>query len=153
MQKGGLLLLTGLLSLALAAAVACGGEGAPTSPPQATPTPTSPPLDLVAKGKELYLNAPASVGPQALWCVHCHTIQGVTTGLVGPDHTQIGRDAVTRVPGMSAEEYLRESLRQPELRVAEGVERAIPGLMTTAIIGGLRDEEVDALVAFLLTLQ
>ena len=54
---------------------------------------------------------------------------------------------------MSAEDYLRESIVNPELRVAEGVERATPGLMTTAIVGGLTDEQVDALVAFLLTLQ
>jgi hypothetical protein len=51
---------------------------------------------------------------------------------------------------MSAEDYLRESIMDPELRVAEGVERATAGLMTKAIVEKLTDDQVDALVAFLL---
>jgi hypothetical protein len=74
-------------------------------------------------------------------------------GLIGPDHTHIGSDATDRVAGMSAEDYLRESIMDPELRVAEGVERATAGLMTKAIVEKLTDDQVDALVAFLLTLK
>ena len=106
-------------------------------------------------GRELYLNVPANAAPQALWCYQCHLIEGIpeADGLVGPEHTLIGSDAISRVPGMSAEDYLRESIVDPELRVAEGVDRATPGLMTTAIVERLTDEQVDALVAFLLTLK
>ena len=184
MRKGGLL-IAALFSLLALLAAACGGNGEPTATqratstpqptptPQATPTPaptstpqptattpgqtqpTEPAAELVARGRDNYLKVPANVAPQALWCFHCHKIDGIpeAAGLIGPDHTHVGRDAVTRVPGMSAEDYLRESIVNPELRVAEGVERATPGLMTTAIVGGLTDEQVDALVAFLLTLQ
>ena len=79
-------------------------------------------------------------------------IEGVpeAVGLLGPDLTHIGTEAATRQPGVSAEEYLALSIREPESFVAEGVERAIPGLMLTAITAGLTDEDVDALVAFLL---
>ena len=148
----------------------------PTSPPMATattaprPTATSPPAptsepvktppsngsgDLVGKGRELYLAVPPNVAPQALWCYQCHFIEGIpeAAGLIGPDHTHIGSDATNRVPGMSSEGYLRESIVDPELRIAEGVDRATPGLMTKAIVEKLTDDQVDALVAFLLTLK
>ena len=120
--------------------------------PTVTPAPTGtykPAYDLVAKGKELYLTPPPNVGPQALWCYQCHTIEGISNGLVGPDHTNVGTWAATRKPGLSAEEYIRESIRTPEVFVTEGVERAIAGLMGAAITVGLTDDQIDALVDFL----
>ena len=74
-------------------------------------------------------------------------------GLLGPDLSTIGADAAGRQPGVSAEDYLRESIRDPEAFIAEGVERNTPGLMLTAITAGLTDVDVDALVAFLLEQQ
>ncbi len=71
-------------------------------------------------------------------------------GLVGPDLTHIGTDAATRKPGVSAEAYIRESIREPDAFVAEGVARAIPGLMTSALTANLTDQQVEALVQFLL---
>ena len=133
----------------------------PTTAATSTPTPTiAPPTqpptgngDLVARGRELYLNVPDNAAPQALWCYQCHFIEGIpeAAGLIGPDHTHIGRDPVGRIPGLSAEEYLRQSIQDPEAHVAEGVERATPGLMTNAITEDLTNDQVDALVAFLLT--
>ena len=70
--------------------------------------------------------------------------------MVGPDLTHIGTDAATRKPGVSAHDYITESIREPEAFVAEGVERAIPGLMTSALTASLSDDEVAALVDFLL---
>ena len=132
-----------------------------TSPaPANTPTtvtgaPTSavPPSDnpLVAKGLELFMNVPDNAAPQALWCSTCHLIEGVSEGLVGPDQTHIGTDAATRRPGLSAEEYIRESIKSPEVFIPEGVERSTAGLMTNAITENLTEEQIDALVAFLLT--
>ena len=106
-------------------------------------------------GRELYLNVPANAAPQALWCYQCHFIEGIpeANALIGPEHTRIGSDAANRVPGMSAEDYLKESIVDPELRIADGVERATPGLMTKAIVEKLTDEQIDALVAFMLTLK
>ena len=126
-----------------------------TSPPAATatsaPLPTSPPSDgLAAQGKAIFLTAPDSVGIQPLWCLLCHKIEGVSEGVLGPDLTRIGTDAATRKPGTSAEDYIRESIVAPTAFVAEGVERATPGLMTDAIVAGLTDDQVNALVAFLL---
>ena len=85
-------------------------------------------------------------------CVTCHAITGIpeAVGLLGPDLTHIGTDAATRQAGVSAAEYIEMSIREPESFVPEGVERATPGLMLTAITAGLTDADVDALVEFLL---
>ena len=104
-------------------------------------------------GKELYLNVPDNAAPQALWCSHCHMIEGVAAGLIGPDHTNLATDAADRKPGMSAEEYIRESIKDPVLFVAEGVARSTPGLMTNAITEKLTDKQIEDLVAYLLTLK
>ena len=124
--------------------------GATATAPAPQPTKEELQGDLAAAGRELFLAAPPSVGPQALWCSTCHTIEGESVGLIGPDLTHIGTDGATRVPGMSAGAYIRESISDPEGFVPVGVDRALAGLMTEAIVGGLTDGEVDALVAFLL---
>lgn len=124
-----------------------------TAPPAATspPASTTPPSgDLVTVGQELFMAAPANAAPQALWCSTCHQIEGVASGLIGPDLTHIGTDAATRKPGTSAEAYMREAVADPTAFVASGVDRATPGLMTDAIVEGLTADQVDALVAFLL---
>ena len=119
-----------------------------------TEQPDAPATDgLVAMGQEIFMVAPANVGPQALWCNTCHQIEGLAIGLIGPDLTHIATDAGTRRPGMSAEQYIRESVTDPEVFVATGVDRATAGLMTEAITSGLTDEQVDALVDFMLTLE
>ena len=146
------LMMPGLLGLVLLLALACGGAAPadtpvppqPTTPPPATDTPTADtPTVGPVDGKAIFTG---SVGG----CAACHTIEGVTTGLVGPDLTHIGTDAETRKPGLSAEEYIFESIRKPEVFVAEGVERATPGLMTAVLTARLTDGQVDALVEFLL---
>lgn len=118
----------------------------PTAPSPAEPSPA----DLSAMGRELFLNVPDSVGVQPLWCQLCHQIDGIAVGLIGPDLTHIATDAGGRIPGMSAEAYIRESIKNPEDFIASGVERSTAGLMTNSITTGLTDEQVDALVAFLL---
>ena len=106
--------------------------------------------DHAELGKELFLNPPVNVGVQPLWCSTCHTIEGISGGLIGPDLTNIGADAATRIEGMSAEKYIRESIKDPEAFICQGLERATARLMTKDTVGGLTDAQVDALVAFLL---
>ena len=118
--------------------------------------PTQEPLSPSASsGREFFLAVPSNAGPQTLWCQQCHTIEGVpgADGRLGPELTHIGISAVARKSGMSAAEYLRESLVNPEAYVPPGVERATRGLMTPSITEGLTIEQIDALVAFLLTLK
>lgn len=125
----------------------------PTTPADTSPDVPAPAGGLVAEGQALFMNAPANVGPQALWCSECHAIEGLADGLIGPDLTNIGSVAASRKPGTSAEDYLVESLRNPDGFIPDGVERATAGLMTLAIVQDLTDEQVEALVAFLLAQQ
>ena len=48
-------------------------------------------------------------------CTGCHSIQGLaTTGQIGPDLTSVGGVAGERVGGLSAEEYISQSLATPQ---------------------------------------
>ena len=119
---------------------------APTSVPTVAPTATAttPPSgngDLPAQGRDLFVNSPASVGQQPLWCSTCHKLDSVpeSVGGIGPDLNGVGA---------KGEVHIRESLTNPEGTIAEGF---TAGLMTLAVVGSLTNNEVDALVAFLLT--
>ena len=133
-------------------------DGVPTVAPSPTAPSTPPPPCIAdddspeARGCDLFVSPPPEVGAQPLWCSTCHTIEGLSQGLIGPDLTHIGTEAATRIPGSSAEQYIRESIKDPAAFICP-VERCTPGLMTSAIVGGLTDEQVDDLVAFLLTLK
>ena len=130
---------------------------ATATPTVVAPTATLPPSgdgDMVAAGQQLFLNVPDSVVPQALWCYQCHLIDSVdgAAGQIGPDLSHIATTASDRMPGVSAEDYIRESITDPAGFICP-VARCTPGLMTDAVVGGLEDDEVEALVKFLLTLQ
>ena len=115
---------------------------AATTPPASSGPATTPAAGDPARGKEVFLGTGI--------CFTCHIIEDVSAIAIGPELTHIGTDAATRKPGMSAAEYIDESIRTPEVFIAEGVERALPGLMTTAITAGLSDDDITDLVAFLL---
>lgn len=89
-------------------------------------------------------------------CGGCHTIPGVpgAAGRVGPDLSQIGTAAAGRKPGMSADGYLRESILQPNAFIApECPNGACPsGVMLQSFADALAREELDTIVAYLLTL-
>jgi mono/diheme cytochrome c family protein/cytochrome c2 len=55
-------------------------------------------------------------------CAACHTIQEITParGTVGPNLTTLGTVAGTRKPGMSAQDYIRESMLQPNTFISPG---------------------------------
>ena len=125
----------------------------PPPPPTLAPTPkpTVAPSDgLVAVGEQIFITGTGQ--GSATPCFTCHTVAGVNeaVGVLGPDLSHIGSEAANRRPGVSAKDYLVQSIRDPEAFVPQGVERAVPGLMLTAITAGLTDEDVEALVAFLL---
>lgn len=105
--------------------------------------------DLVCQGQALFLTVPDNAAPQALWCSLCHTFGGVSAGLIGPDLTSLSTEASNRVPGLTAAEYIEESIREPEAFICE-VERCTAGLMTSSITQDLADDQVNALVAFLM---
>jgi len=82
-------------------------------------------------------------------CGVCHSTTRGDDG-VGPSLYGIGDASATRVEGMSAEEYLRESILQPDEYIVEGY-RA--GQMLPIYDERLTPADVDALVTYLLSLR
>ena len=68
---------------------------------------------------------------------------------MGPSLYGVATRAATRIPGMAAEDYLRESILDPDAFVVDGFPA---GQMLPIYEERLSTEEIDALVAFLMTL-
>lgn len=108
----------------------------------ATPTPSPEEAqDPVARGQRVYLEK---------GCGGCHTIEGLSAGVVGPNQTRIGAVAETRKSGMSAEDYIRESIMDPSAHIVEGYQ---DGLMPKNYSDLIEPDELSDLVAFLLAQQ
>lgn len=77
-------------------------------------------------------------------CTSCHSLAGVsTTGQIGPNLTGLADRAGDRLEGLEAEDYIRQSILDPEAFVVDGFSPLMPTLP-------LDTEELDALVEFLL---
>ncbi len=101
-----------------------------------------------ARGEELY-NQTTIGSAGAPGCATCHSLEdGVV--LVGPSHAGVATRAGMYVSGQSAEDYLRESIVSPDAHIVDGF---VPGVMYQNFGEDLTDQEVDDLVAFLLTLE
>ena len=96
-------------------------------------------------GRRLFLEEVPGVNAG---CRLCHSLEpGVR--LVGPSLYDIGKVAGQRVPGMSAEEYLYQSIVDPDAYVVPGYPA---GTMPPDARERLTEEQIQDLVAFLLTL-
>lgn len=118
-----LLCLAGLLA-------ACGGNSAPPRLDPNTPE---------GKGQELFERN----------CASCHRVAG-DEKLVGPSLANIAVRAGERVQGLSAEDYLYESIVDPDKYVVDGYKK---GTMQQNFASRLSAAELDYLVAYLLTLK
>ena len=129
-----------------------------TAAATATVPPASPGIDapgssadLVAAGRDLFTGGGA--------CSACHTIDGTAQGILGPDQSRIGAQAAARIPGYTAEQYIRESITDPcayTVTPADaGITREYDCNLMVATLAGitLSDADIDALVAFLLQQQ
>ncbi len=81
-------------------------------------------------------------------CSSCHATTGDTI-VVGPSLAGVAARAGTRVEGQDPRTYLETSIRSPEAYMVEG----FANLMPPTLGESLTDEEIDALIAFLLTLE
>jgi nitric oxide reductase subunit C len=102
--------------------------------PAATPTPDP----LVVAGQGVF----------AARCAACHALTPDTV-IVGPSLAGIAARAEGRVEGLDGEAYLRQSIAQPSAYVVEGFQNAMPQDLAKQ----LTSDELDAVVAFLLTQQ
>lgn len=81
-------------------------------------------------------------------CSTCHSLEPGEV-IVGPSLAGIGARAGERVEGLSAEEYIEQSIRDPDAYTVEGYdEGTMPGWDEI-----LSDTQIEALVAYLLTLD
>jgi cytochrome c551/c552 len=79
-------------------------------------------------------------------CIGCHTHVSFPNARmhVGPDLTAVAERAGTRVSGLDARAYIRQSLREPGAYRVAGYTAVMPDLRLT-------DEQIDSLTAFLLS--
>lgn len=104
----------------------------------AAPAPTPTPDPFILQGQAVF-NAR---------CATCHALVPDTI-IIGPSLYGIATRAETRVPGQNAEEYIMMSVLRPGDYVVEGFNN----VMITNLAKELTSEEMNALVAFLLTLK
>ena len=97
-------------------------------------------------GRSLYMEGTLGINTG---CRICHSLDPGAV-LVGPSLDGIASRAGSRVPGMSAEEYIRQSIVEPDAYVVAGFPA---GQMLQTFGDLLTSEDIDNLVAFLLTLE
>ena len=106
---------------------------------QTAPPPPPPTLSPQAKqGKDLFTRE----------CASCHSLIEDTV-IVGPSLHAIGERASGRVPDQDARTYLLISILAPNRYLVEGYQDLMPATLGKRLTG----EEVDAIVAYLLTLE
>jgi mono/diheme cytochrome c family protein len=103
---------------------------------QTQPTPTPDPF--LVKGRQVF-NAR---------CATCHALEP-NTSIIGPSLAGLATRAETRVEGLSADEYIQLSILRPGDYIVEGYN----DVMITNFSKELTSEDMNALVAFLLTLK
>ncbi len=117
---------------------ACGGGGGGAAPAPAAGGAN------VANGEKLFKQT--VIGAQA-GCITCHSLDG--SKLVGPTMKGLATRAASEVPGLSAEEYIRQSILEPNAHVVKDY----PAGVMQSYKNDLKEQELNDLVAYLLTLK
>lgn len=98
------------------------------------------------QGKRLFMGRTMGQNPG---CQICHSLEP-DVRLVGPSLAGVATRAETRVPGMAAQEYLLQSIITPDAYVVEGY---LAGQTRPDLAKNLTQQQIDDLVAFLMTLH
>lgn len=131
--------LSVVLAFVLALLAACGGGGSTT-----TGTGSTAGSGDVNTGKALF--AQQTIGAN-VGCITCHSLDG--SKLVGPSMKGIGTRAGKEVQGESAEQYVRNSILEPNAHAPSGYAVGVmPGYK-----GVVSDAQLNDLVAYLLSLK
>ena len=103
--------------------------------PTSTPDPAYS-ADPVARGQAVF---------ERSGCTGCHTIDGISSGAVGPNLTNVGTIAGTRLKGFTADAYIRQSIIDPAAYLVEGYD----DLMLKTFAETISQADLDDLVVFL----
>lgn len=142
-----------LVACSNAAEVAPTNTTAPTtatvSPTETPPPPTEEPTPEITgdseRGREIFESGGAHEDYKPSYaCTNCHTLDGSEND--GPSLQGISERAGERVPELPAQEYIRQSIMEPRAYVVEDFSSM--GSINSLL---LSEEEVDDLIAFLLT--
>ncbi|KAA0271685.1 MAG: hypothetical protein EDM79_13550 [Chloroflexi bacterium] len=99
-----------------------------------------------AAGEQIYQETASGVNAG---CRICHSLVE-NERIIGPSFYGIADRAAERVPGMTAEEYLRQSILEPNAFVVPGYPE---GQMIQNFGDILTGEQIQDLIAFLMTLK
>jgi mono/diheme cytochrome c family protein len=115
-----------LIVLALLLLAACGAQQQPLDPAQ--------------KGERLFRTL----------CLGCHGVRPDAPEVLGPNLAGIATRAASNPDGLSAEAWLRREIVDPNAVITPGFQ---PNLMPQNYGQQLSTAEIDALVAYMLTLE
>ena len=107
-----------------------------TAAAQAAGSPASPAGDA-ARGQTIF----ASLG-----CVACHSTGSNT--VVGPGLQGVGARAAARVPGLTADAYVKQSVRSPGAFIVPTFNNLMPAIFAT-----IPDADLNDVVAYLMSLK
>lgn len=150
------IVLLAILAMALSLAACDGGGEAEKPAASAASQPAAASgAGNAANGQKLFAQALLSGNAG---CSACHSLEPDKI-LVGPSMAGIASRAGSTAPGESAEQYIRNSIIDPNAFLTKGCNAADPaaqcaaGLMPQDWQQKLTPEQLDDLVAYLLTLQ
>jgi len=98
------------------------------------------------RGREIFQNGGGIYAENGPMCMNCHSLDD-SEGKYGPTLQGISGRAGERVPGLTAEEYVRQSILEPDAYIFGDYPEKM-GRIHAAL---LSDDDVEDLVAFLLT--
>lgn len=145
-----------VVGLALVGLAACGSATTDSNIGRFTGVSTTVPVDGnkpansgdAVAGKALFDGTAAIAGAPP--CLSCHVVDAAKPQTVGPNLAGISQRAATRVAGQSANAYLHSSIVDPNSYVVDGFAQ---GLMFAGYGDALTPQQVDDVVAYLLSLQ
>ncbi len=97
------------------------------------------------RGRDIFFSG--SIG-DSVGCRVCHSIKP-NERKVGPSLAGIATRGATRVPGMTAEAYIQRSIEKPDEYIVEG----FPNAMLPEMAEKLSDQDMEDIIAFLMTLK
>jgi mono/diheme cytochrome c family protein len=149
-MKSTMTLCVSILVMVMAITTACGGVLGSTTASNIPPTP-DPVRDKITgdpeEGRAIF-NGEKKI-PAFVPCSTCHYVTRHRYPRLGPDLAGLSTRAATRVEGLSATEYLRDSIRYPDAYVVDGFPAST---MNQAYDNILTDEQVEDVIAYLMTL-